>query len=142
MTYAIRPATADDGPELARLLTLLGHPTSPADVAARWPAFSAENVALVAVAEGGTLLGAMTLSQMRVLHRATPVGRISALVVEEARRGEGIGRALVAAGEQRLRAAGCGLLEITSRVDRTAAHAFYEHLGYERTSVRLSKVLA
>ncbi len=25
MTYAIRPATADDGPELARPLTLLGH---------------------------------------------------------------------------------------------------------------------
>lgn len=142
MTYAIRPATADDGPELARLLTLLGHPTAPADVAARWPAFSAENVALVAVAEGGTLLGALTISQMRVLHRATPVGRISALVVEEARRGEGIGRALVAAAEQRLGAAGCGLLELTSRVDRTAAHAFYEHLGYERTSVRLSKVLA
>ena len=141
MTYAIRAATADDGPELARLLTLLGHPTTPAEIAARWPAFTAENVTLVAVVEGGPLLGAMTLSQMRVLHRATPVGRISALVVEGARRGQGIGRALVAAGEHALRQAGCGLLEITSRVDRTAAHAFYEHLGYEHTSVRLSKVL-
>ena len=141
MTYAIRPAAAADGPELARLLTLLGHPTSAADVDARWPAFSAENVALVAVAEGGTLLGAMSLSQMRVLHRRAPIGRISALVVEEARRGEGIGRALVAAAERALRDAGCELIELTSRVDRTAAHAFYEHLGYERTSLRLAKVL-
>ncbi len=124
MTYAIRRATADDGPELAR-----------------WPAFSAENVALVAAAEGGPLLGAMTLSHRLVLHRAARVGRVTALVVDEARRGEGVGRALMAEAENALREADCGLLELTNGVDRTAAHAFYEHLGYDRTSVRLSKVV-
>jgi GNAT superfamily N-acetyltransferase len=138
----IRPATADDGPELARLLSQLGHPTSAEDLAARWPAFAAEHVALVAVDAAGAVLGAMTLGQMRVLHRPQPVGRISALVVDESHRGQGVGRALVAHAEQRLRADGCGMLELTSRVDREDAHAFYEHLGFARTSVRLAKVLA
>ncbi len=123
MTYATRRATADDGPELAR-----------------WPAFSAENVALVAAAEGGPL-GAMTLSHRLVLHRAARVGRVTALVVDEARRAKGVGRALMAEAENALREADCGLLELTSGVDRTAAHAFYEHLEYDRTSVRLSKVV-
>jgi GNAT superfamily N-acetyltransferase len=52
-----------------------------------------------------------------------------------------LGRALVAAAESELAARGCGLLEITSNSKRTDAHAFYESLGYERTSVRLAKTI-
>ncbi|HEY9227767.1 MAG TPA: GNAT family N-acetyltransferase, partial [Gemmatimonadaceae bacterium] len=56
-------------------------------------------------------------------------------------RGQGVGRALVAAAEQSLVSAGCGLIEITSNDRRVDAHAFYEHLGYARTSIRLAKSL-
>lgn len=90
----------------------------------------------------GTLAGAVTLHQMVVLHRPTPVGRITALVVDDSVRGQGIGRALVAAAEQALADSGCGLLEITSNERLADAHAFYAHLGYERTSVRFAKLLA
>jgi GNAT superfamily N-acetyltransferase len=76
-----------------------------------------------------------------VLHRPKPVGRITALVVDAPVRGQGIGRALVAAAEEALARAGCGLLEITSHERLVDAHAFYERLGYQRTSVRLAKVL-
>ena len=138
----IRRAMARDAPELARLLTSLGHPTTSATIEAHWREWqSAGNVALVAERPDGTLSGVATLHHMLVLHRPRPVGRITALVVDAPVRGRGIGRALVAAAEEMLTSIGCGLLEITSNVRRADAHAFYEHLGYERTSFRFAKML-
>jgi GNAT superfamily N-acetyltransferase len=63
------------------------------------------------------------------------------LVVAESERGGGVGTLLVAAAEERLRALGCGLIEVTSNMKRMRAHAFYERLGFERTSYRFGKTL-
>jgi ribosomal protein S18 acetylase RimI-like enzyme len=93
------------------------------------------------VADRGGAIGMLTTSMMHVLHRPRPVGRISMMVVAEAARGEGVGAALVAEAEARLKAAGCGLVEVTSNARRLRAHAFYERLGYERTSYRFAKPL-
>jgi GNAT superfamily N-acetyltransferase len=73
----------------------------------------------------GTLAGLATLGRMVVLHRPKPIGR-----------------AVLAAAEEALAPAGCGLLEITSNMRFAAAHRFYNHLGYEQTSMRFAKVLA
>jgi GNAT superfamily N-acetyltransferase len=141
-TPIIRPAAATDAVELARLFTVLEHPTSAADVTARWAQWAAEgNDALVADRGDGTLAGLATLHRTRVLHRPAPVGRITALVVDATERGRGIGRALVAAAEERLTRDGCILLEITSNLRRADAHAFYERIGYARTSLRLARTL-
>jgi GNAT superfamily N-acetyltransferase len=48
---------------------------------------------------------------------------------------------LVEAAEQALKKAGCQIVEVTSNDRRSAAHAFYRHLGYERTSMRFMKTL-
>ena len=142
MPVPVRAATADDAPHVARLLMQLGHPVTTDDVVARWPAWEAEgNAALVAEGPDGRPAGIVTLHATRVLHRPHPVGRVTSLVVDASLRGGGIGRALMAAAEEALTRAGCGILEITSNVRRADAHAFYEHLGYERTSVRLSRLL-
>ncbi|MCA9108197.1 MAG: GNAT family N-acetyltransferase, partial [Planctomycetales bacterium] len=77
-----------------------------------------------------------------VLHRPRPVGRITALYVMDAFRNGGIGRELVDAAENELTKCGCGIIEITSNFQLPKAHAFYEHLGYNQTSVRLAKTFA
>ncbi|MBL8752122.1 MAG: GNAT family N-acetyltransferase [Planctomycetes bacterium] len=137
--YTIRAATVDDAAELARLFVELGHPAAVDELVARWPAFTAAgNAALVAAAAEG-LVGLATLHRMHVLHRPRPVGRITALVVDARFRGAGVGTALVAAAERQLAAAGCGLVEVTSNLTRGAAHAFYERLGYARTSYRFAR---
>ena len=56
------------------------------------------------------------------------------LAVDEARRGDGIGRALVAAAESWLVDA-VPKLQLMIRADNAAAVAFYERLGYERSDV-------
>ncbi|QEH35986.1 Aminoglycoside N(6')-acetyltransferase type 1 [Aquisphaera giovannonii] len=141
--FEIRVARVGDAPEISRLLAELRHPTSAESIASRWAAWSAEgNSALAAACPDGTLLGVATLHRTIVLHRPRPVGRITVLVVDERYRGRGIGRALVAAAESALAAAGCGLLEITSNLRLVEAHAFYEHLGYARSSFRFVKELA
>jgi len=138
----IRPAEEREAHALAGLLTKLGHPTTTSDVVSRWQGWSeAGNHALVAVAPDGALSGLITLHKMIVLHRPLPVGRITALVVDESVRGQGVGRALVAAAEAELAQAGCGLLEVTSSMRFLDAHTFYEHLGYDQTSVRFAKEL-
>ncbi|HEX8432180.1 MAG TPA: GNAT family N-acetyltransferase [Longimicrobium sp.] len=138
----IRQAILADAPEIARLLTMLGHPTTAEAVASRWDEWlSGDSWALVACLDDGTLTGVATLHRMLVLHRPLPVGRITALVVDPSVRGTGLGRKLVAAAEDFLTVEGCGLLEITSNTRLANAHEFYEHLEYERTSIRFAKRL-
>jgi len=140
--FSIRFALASDVPELVRLFGELGYEI-PADVLAeRLAAFDrAGERALVAAddSSSGRLLGVATLHATPVLHRAGPVGRVTALVVDASLRGCGIGRALMAAAEEWAAAQGCVLLEVTSNQRRVDAHKFYEGLGYERTSFRFAR---
>lgn len=142
----VREGEVADAAEMARLLAQLGHEQPAGDPAARLAAFldQGERVLVAArapSAPGSPLIGAVTLHVMQVMHRAGPIGRLTAVVVDEAERGKGVGRALVAASEAFLLARGCAMIEITSNKKRADAHAFYEGLGYVATSLRFAKQL-
>jgi len=87
------------------------------------------------------VIGILTWHVTPVLHRPKPVGRITMMAVAKDERRRGVGRARVEAACERLRAKGCGLVEVTSNADLTGAHAFYRKLGFERTSYRFAKEL-
>lgn len=57
------------------------------------------------------------------------------LAADPAQRGQGIARALVAAGEAFLRDQGCPKVELMVRTGNTAALGFYDRLGYEAQDV-------
>jgi GNAT superfamily N-acetyltransferase len=140
----VREAVLTDAPEVVRLLSLLGHAMSTGTAEARLAAFreSGEHV-LVATRDGSeSLLGAVTLHVTPVMHRVGPIGRFTAVVVDESARGKGIGSTLIRAAEEFLRAQGCAMIEVTSNKKRTDAHAFYERLGYTATSFRFAKPVA
>jgi ribosomal protein S18 acetylase RimI-like enzyme len=63
------------------------------------------------------------------------------LIVREEMRGQGIGQALVEAAKKRFKARGCVLAEVTSNLRLKPAHAFYERLGFRKTSWRFGKQL-
>ena len=142
----VREAVIADAPEVIRLLTLLGHEQPAADASARLAAFfEAGDRVLVsskgAAAPGAPLTGAVTLHITPELHRPGPIGRMTAVAVDEAVRGNGVGGALVAAAEKYFIEHGCAMVEVTSNKKRTRAHSFYEQLGYTGTSFRFAKTL-
>lgn len=69
---------------------------------------------LVAEADG-VLLGVLSLHWTPLLHRDKPLGRITAFVVHEVARGQGIGSRLVAEAERVLQEVGCSAIEVTRR---------------------------
>jgi GNAT superfamily N-acetyltransferase len=137
----IRPAGARDGAALARLIGQLGYQVGEEEAADRLAIMQAEGRVVLVAELDGAIVGCLSTSVMRVLHRPAPVGRISMMVVDEALRSRGIGAQLVRAAEEALAEQGCYMVEVTSHVRRTDAHRFYERLGYERTSVRMAKEL-
>lgn len=142
-TIEVRDAAPGDAAALSPLLEALGYPTPPEAVLARLAALAAIDPAgrtLVATLGTG-ILGFATLHVTPVLHRPTPVGRITSIAVHPGARGTGVGRRLVEAAEDYFRSLGLGRIELTSGTAHQAAHDFYRHLGYEDHGVRPAKPL-
>jgi ribosomal protein S18 acetylase RimI-like enzyme len=137
----VRDAKARDAAALVRLSALLGAAVDEKGVRKRVTALVKDGVAPLVATLDNDVVGVCAIERMLTIHREHPVGRISHLVVAEEVRGQGIGRMLTDAAEQRLRKLGCELVEITSNDRLAEAHAFYRHMGYERTSIRFCKAL-
>jgi len=138
----VRAATAQDAEAVAALLAELGHPTRAEDVPARLAAVRAEGgLALLAVDDDGRAFGFLSAAHHAVVHAAGPVALITALVVTEAARGRGVGRALVAAAREWARRAGCVRITVTSAEHRADAHAFYPACGMPYTGRRFTATL-
>ncbi|MFD7099235.1 GNAT family N-acetyltransferase [Streptomyces xanthophaeus] len=82
----------------------------------------------------GTVLGCLQLTYVPGLGQG---GRERALVeavrVRPDLRGAGLGAELMRRAVERARGRGCGLVQLTSNKRRTAAHRFYERLGFARS---------
>ena len=150
---AVREATPADLPALAELeRAAFGEPWSRAGLAA----FVARAGALVLLAElpdeGTVTAGATGPAGVDGGEEAAPAPRPPAayaawtlaadeaellrLAVDPARRRRGLARELLAAGSDRLAAAGCTTCFLEVRVDNRAAVALYERLGFHRIGHR------
>ena len=138
----IREASVTDAEALSALVGQLGYPATAHELPGRLEALigQANVVALVAELEHG-VVGLVTLHLIRSIHASQPVAWLTSLVVDEAARGRGVGGALVRRAEEWARERGATRIAVTSALRRTAAHEFYERLGYARTGVRLGRSL-
>jgi ribosomal protein S18 acetylase RimI-like enzyme len=138
----IRDAKPGDAPRLVELIRLLGHDVDSKGVRKRMAALAKGRLPQLVATLDKKIVGLIGIHLMVAIHREQPVGRITILVVAEEARGRGIGRMLTEAAEKLLKKLGCGIVEVTSNDRLAAAHAFYRHMGYKRTSIRFFKPLA
>jgi GNAT superfamily N-acetyltransferase len=137
----LRDAKASDAPRLVELIHELGHEISQKQVRENLAALQKLGEAPLVALLDKSVVGMCGVGSRVVIHRPAPLGRITALVVAKEAQGHGIGRKLVQAAEDWMRRKGCQLVEVTSNDRRADAHAFYRHLGYERSSIRFFKKL-
>jgi GNAT superfamily N-acetyltransferase len=128
----IRSARSADADEMNVLLEQLGYAQDgQAATATRIQAWADDPAGAAYVAEdGASLLGVIAVHVCPFFEREGAWARITALVVSERARGQGVGSQLVAAAESFAAEHGCIRMEVTSADRRHAAHRFYEHCGY------------
>jgi predicted N-acetyltransferase YhbS len=139
--YSVRHARPDDAAPVSALLAELGYPDNQvAGVRRRLALWTGEPASRALVAERqGEVLGIVAVTAIPYLEREGRWGRIVALVVSSACRGQGIGRRLVQAAESAAGELGCVAMEVTSARSRTGSHPFYQNLGYQDQGERSAR---
>jgi GNAT superfamily N-acetyltransferase len=141
VAVGIRDAAPDDAAAIAALLGQLGYPTDIAAVTARLERLRIVGDRVVVADVDGTVAGLAHLQVSPAIEHERPVAKLAALVVDESRRGQGVGRDLVDAVEAEARTRGCVLLYLTTAARRADAHEFYRRVGLEETGKRFAKTL-
>lgn len=102
----------------------------------------AQSGRLISAELNGAVVGCL---QFNVIHgvsqRGMSVAQVEGVRVDSARRGAGIGRALMQHALAEAVAAGCGMMQLTSRSDRVEAQDFYAKLGFKLTHVGMKRAL-
>ncbi|KAE8764951.1 GNAT family N-acetyltransferase [Georgenia thermotolerans] len=133
----LRRARAADLPALVRLLAddQLGATRDGGDLEPYRRAFAAidaDPAQLLVVAEAdGAVVGTLQLTVIPGLARRGALrAQVEAVRVSAARRGRGLGRAMIGWVIEEARRRGCALVQLTTDKRRTDAHRFYERLGF------------
>ena len=145
-TITIRDATPADVPALLRLLRQLDPPAEAPDEPAARAALHAiarhPGMRLVVAEAAGEVVGSVVLAVLpNLTHHAQPWAQLENLIVDEAHRGRGVGRALMQWCEDAARAQGCYKLQFQSRNHRRPSHRFYRRLGYRALTVGFRRYL-
>ncbi|HEY4175007.1 MAG TPA: GNAT family N-acetyltransferase [Rhodopila sp.] len=116
------------------LLTQLGYQLSDAEVRRRYAAVTdADGHAMMVAEQGGRVIALCHLYVRPALDKPPEVV-VQALVVDQAARGGGVGKVLMAAAEGWAEERGFVSVALASNEVRAEAHAFYETIGYRRVA--------
>ena len=137
-SVTIRVGRRSDAGEIAQLTTQLGYDLTEGDAAARLSRILPRDDQRFLVADfDGRAVGWVHIVLVEYVD-AEAFALIGGLVVDKVHRGSGIGRALMNGAENWARERGVSMVRLSSTVARTAAHRFYENLGYTKIKTQHS----
>jgi GNAT superfamily N-acetyltransferase len=138
MSVSIRVARESDASDIARLAADLGYRVDPAVVGDRLSRFLTRPDQQFLIADvDGQPAGWLHVAIAEFVE-AGRFAWIAGLVVSEGHRQKGIGRLLMERAEDWAREQTCPVVRLWSSASRTAAHRFYEHLGYTNVKTQYS----
>ena len=138
---SIRAAELKDIPSLKRLFLQLGYKADTANIEQRIS--EPHDTLCILVAESDQhVCGVIVMNFIRPVHENNTWALISALVIDEASRGKGVGQQLLIASERIAAIHKCSQIELSSSEKRIRAHTFYENNGYKEVRKRFVKHLS
>ncbi len=137
-TVIVRSARDGDAAEIADLATQLGYPSTAVDISRRLKAIQSSDGASVIVAEygDGGVCGWIMVASVASLTAPTRA-QVAGLIVDQARRGLGIGAALLQAAVNWARIKGYPEIRVHSNTARERAHQFYEREEFMRVKTQV-----
>ena len=132
MDLTLRPARPEDAAALSKLnREEMGYDYSEEKTTEHLNALLEDPTHCILVAQaGGEVVGYLHLEWYQLLY-ADPMVNVMGIAVAAACRRQGVGKALLTAGEAWAREQGASAVRLVSGETRKGAHAFYQSLGYE-----------
>ncbi|WP_198780263.1 GNAT family N-acetyltransferase [Shewanella putrefaciens] len=131
----IRQIQIADLKVIADLLLQLGYSATPEQLQKYLGKSDRTDEVYLAEVEG-KILGLISLIFFDYFPAQQQICRITALVVTETCRGLGVGTQLINFTKTRANEQGCSKLEVTTSMRREKTQAYYEAIGFEKTSFR------
>lgn len=100
-----------------------------------------ENSYYIVALEEDNVVGVLTSELQEKLHRKRLQLFIEDLIVEESKRNNGIGKALIENAINYAKDNNCEVVELTSYKDNIKAHKFYENNGFINHSIKFKMYL-
>ncbi|MDD2838981.1 MAG: GNAT family N-acetyltransferase [Sulfuricurvum sp.] len=138
MAFSVRKPVSSDLDRISNLLNQLGYNPQIDQIKDSIDSTSGE---VYVAEESGIVIGLMSLIYFDYFPTVQKICRITAIVVEETQRSQGIGLKLIEFAESESKKRKCVGLEITTSTKRHETHAYYEKLGFDKTSFRYYKSL-
>jgi GNAT superfamily N-acetyltransferase len=136
-SLTIRVAEPGDHAAIARLAGQLGYDSTPEAIADRVAkmGLAGEHGLAVAQLASGEIAGWIGV-HISCTVETDPSAEVSGLVVDEARRSRGVGKALLAWAETWASKRGCDSITVRSNVIRERAHGFYQRHGFQHVKTQ------
>ena len=132
----IRAAQIGDANVISSLLAQLGYDTEPSKIEVLVSMAASGNNKVCVGVLSGQVIAVMSVIFFNYFPSAEKLCRITSIVVDETARGSGVGSKLIDFAKSMALAEKCSILEVTTSLRREQTQAYYESIGFQKTSYK------